>query len=595
MSLSTLDYIVIFSFFAITLLVGFAVSKQSSKDSSEYFLSGRSMSWWLLGISMVATTFAVDTPLLVTDIVRTSGVSGNWSWWVFLVTGMLTVFVYAKLWRRSSVNTDIEFYELRYSGKAAKFLRAFRALYLGFIFNILVMSVVTLAAIKIGEVMLGIPKYYTVGIAGLVTVIFSSVGGFKGVIYTDFILFLISMAGAIGAAYYIVNLDQVGGLTQLMSNDAVLDKISILPDFNNTELMMTLLVIPLAVQWWSAWYPGAEPGGGGYVAQRMLAAKNESHAIGATFLFNILHYAMRPWPWILVALASIVVFPDLQSLHHAFPAVSEGKLANDLAYPAMLTFLPSGLLGLVMASMIAAYMSTISTHLNWGSSYIVNDFYTQHVNKNASEKEKVNIGRLSAVIMMALSSFLAFYFTNAKQVFDVIIMFGAGTGSIFILRWFWWRINAWSEIVAMFTSGTVSVIFAKYYFPESIPSYWQFPIVVLITTIAWLLATYLTKPEKKETLYAFYNKVQPGGKGWSKVLNDAEKEGVEILGRNKKWSVPNGILAMILGCLLIYSLLFSVGNFVYLKIKTGSILLVASIIFAVLLVQLWKKIKNEVL
>ncbi|SFU43215.1 Na+/proline symporter [Pustulibacterium marinum] len=595
MNLSTLDYIVIFSFFALTLLVGFAVSKQSGKNSSEYFLSGRSMPWWLLGISMVATTFAVDTPLLVTDFVRNVGVSGNWGWWVFLLTGMLTVFVYAKLWRRSDVATDIEFYELRYSGKAAKFLRAFRALYLGLIFNILVMSVVTLAAIKIGEVMLGVPKYVTVGVAGLVTLVFSSVGGFKGVIYTDFILFVISMIGAVWAAVYIVNLDQVGGLTELVTNPAVIEKMSILPDFSNTELMMTLLVIPLAVQWWSAWYPGAEPGGGGYVAQRMLAAKNESHAIGATFLFNILHYAMRPWPWILVALASIVVFPDLQSLHTAFPAISQDKLAHDLAYPAMLTFLPSGLLGLVMASMIAAYMSTVSTHLNWGSSYIVNDFYIQHINKDATEKEKVNVGRLSAVVMMVFSSILAFFFTNAQQVFNVIIMFGAGTGLIFILRWFWWRINAWSEIAAMFVSGFVSIFFTFVYFPDSIPSYWQFPIVVAITTLTWIAVTFLTKPEKKETLYSFYNQVQPGGSGWKKVLEDADKDGVEIVGRNKKSSIPNGILAMILGCLLIYSLLFSVGNLVYMNFTTGLILLGASIIFAVLLIQLWKRIKNDVL
>ncbi|MGI9546159.1 MAG: sodium:solute symporter family protein, partial [Flavobacteriaceae bacterium] len=456
MELSTLDYTLIILFFSITLSIGVYVSKKSGKNSTEFFLSGRTMPWWLLGVSMVATTFSTDTPNLVTDIVRTNGVSGNWAWWAFLITGLLTVFVYAKLWRKSNVNTDLEFYELRYGGAPARFLRKFRAVYLGVIFNVITMSAVTLAAIKIGGIMLGLEPWQTVISAGLITVTFSALGGFKGVIYTDFILFFVAMCGAIGAAYYLVNLPEVGGIASLMANEHVVDKLSILPDLDNTHALITLLIIPLAVQWWSSWYPGAEPGGGGYIAQRMLAAKNENHAIGATFFFNIMHYALRPWPWILVALASLVVFPDIASIHEAFPNVADDKLGHDLAYSAMLTKLPSGLLGLVLASLVAAYMSTISTQLNWGSSYIVFDFYKEQINPKASEKRLVAVGRLSTVVLMVFSAILALLLQNALQLFEVLLVFGAGTGLIFILRWFWWRINAWSEITAMFASGIIS-------------------------------------------------------------------------------------------------------------------------------------------
>ena len=459
MQITTLDWLIIFLFFAISLGIGIYVSKSSGKSANEYFLSGRSMPWWLLGLSMVATTFSTDTPNLVTDIVRSNGVSGNWVWWAFLITGLLTVFVYAKLWRKSNVSTDLEFYELRYGGKPARFLRKFRAIYLGIIFNVITMSAVTLAAIKIGGIMLGLEPWQTVITAGLVTVTFSAIGGFKGVVYTDVILFFVAMGGAIGAAFYLVNLPEVGGIEALLSNENVSGKISILPDFSDTNALIALLIIPLAVQWWSSWYPGAEPGGGGYIAQRMFAAKNENHAIGATFFFNIMHYALRPWPWILVALASLVVFPDLDSIQQAFPNITEDKLGNDLAYPAMLTKLPTGLLGLVLASLISAYMSTISTQLNWGSSYIVYDFYQTQINPSASQKQLVAVGRISTVLLMVLSTLLALLLQNAMQLFNLLLVFGAGTGLIFILRWFWWRINAWSEITAMVASGLISLTF----------------------------------------------------------------------------------------------------------------------------------------
>ncbi|PTM09781.1 MAG: Na+:solute symporter [Bacteroidetes bacterium] len=600
--LSTFDIALIVTFFAITLFIGIYVSKQSGKSSVEYFLSGRSMPWWLLGVSMVATTFSTDTPNLVTDIVRTNGVSGNWVWWAFLITGLLTVFVYAKLWRKSNVNTDIEFYELRYGGAPARFLRSFRSIYLGIIFNILAMAGVTLAAIKIGSVMLGLQPWETVVYAGVITVIFSALGGFKGVVYTDFILFFTAMAGALGAAYYLVGLPEIGGLEALLQHENVADKLDILPDFSDKEAVITLMIIPLAVQWWSSWYPGAEPGGGGYIAQRMLAAKDENHAIGATFFFNIMHYALRPWPWIIVALASLVIFPDIASIQEAFPNVAQDKLGHDLAYSAMLTKLPSGLLGLVLASLVAAYMSTISTHLNWGASYIVNDFYKQQINKNATDKQLVRVGRLSTVILMVCSALFALVLTNALQLFDIILMFGAGTGLIFILRWFWWRINAWSEISAMFVSGVVSMVLAftplgDYFFGDNglMPSYAKFPMIVLITTIIWVIVTYVTQPESKEVLQNFYKKIQPGGPGWNKIVNEAKEENIEIVDTNEGWSVPSGIVAMFVGCAFIYSIMFATGSFIYGEYSKAFMLLGVALISGLVLLKLWKKIKANIL
>jgi len=595
MDIRTLDYCIIFGFFALVLFIGIYVSKKSGKSSAEYFLSGRNMPWWLLGFSMVATTFSTDTPNLVTDFVRTDGVSGNWGWWAFLLTGLLTVFVYAKLWRKSNVNTDMEFYELRYGGKPAAFLRGFRSLYLGVIFNVMAMSGVTLAAIKIGQVMLGLDPLTTVLVAGSITMVFSALGGFRGVVYTDFILFFVAMAGAIGAAVYLVNIPEVGGLSNLIDNEVVQSKMSILPEFSNTEALMTILVIPLAVQWWSAWYPGGEPGGGGYVAQRMLAAKNENHAVGATFFFNVMHYALRPWPWILVALASLVVFPDLESIKTAFPNIEDSKLGHDLAYSAMLTKLPSGLLGLVLASLGAAYMSTISTHLNWGSSYVVNDFYKQQINQNASEKELVNVGRITTIILMLLSALFALALTNATQLFDIIIMFGAGTGLIFILRWFWWRINAWSEIVAMFFSGFISLLFWQFDAElfsgaEAVfPSWSKFVMVVLLTTVVWLVVTFITKPESPEVLQRFYKKTRPGGPGWKKVRENVQDVDTE------KWSVPSGILAMLVGCVLVYSCLFATGNWIYGKITTAAVLTVVVILSGILLARIWRGMKGSIL
>lgn len=602
MQITALDWIIIFLFFAISLGIGIYVSKSSSKSANEYFLSGRSMPWWLLGLSMVATTFSTDTPNLVTDIVRSNGVSGNWVWWAFLITGLLTVFVYAKLWRKSNVSTDLEFYELRYGGKPASFLRKFRSIYLGIIFNVITMSAVTLAAIKIGGIMLGLEPWQTVITAGLVTVTFSAVGGFKGVVYTDVILFFVAMGGAIGAAVYLVNLPEVGGIESLLSNENVINKISILPDFNDTEALIALLIIPLAVQWWSSWYPGAEPGGGGYIAQRMFAAKNENHAIGATFFFNIMHYALRPWPWILVALASLVVFPDLDSIQNAFPNITQDKLGNDLAYPAMLTKLPTGLLGLVLASLISAYMSTISTQLNWGSSYIVYDFYQTQINPNASQKQLVAVGRISTVLLMVLSTLLALLLQNAMQLFNLLLVFGAGTGLIFILRWFWWRINAWSEITAMLASGLISLFLAIPSIKTSLfglngimPGWAEFPFVVFVTTALWLIVTYLTPSESTSVLRSFYKKIQPGGPGWTKIVEEAKNDSEDIIKENESWTVPSGIIAMLLGCIMIYSIMFSTGYFIYGSYKLAIPLLGLAIISGLYLIKVWKKIRVNIL
>ena len=606
MKLAPIDWILIIVFFSIVLAIGIIVSKKSGKNTSEYFLSNRSLPWWLLGFSMVATTFSTDTPNLVTDIVRNNGVSGNWVWWAFLLTGLLTVFVYAKLWRKSDVQTDMEFYDLRYGGKPAHFLRGFRSIYLGVIFNVMAMAAVTLAAIKIGQVMLGLNPIQTVLIAGTITVVFSTLGGFRGVVYTDFVLFFVAIFGAVGAAYYLVNLPEIGGLSKLIQHENVIGKLSIFPNFSDTEALIGIFIIPLAVQWWSSWYPGAEPGGGGYIAQRMLAAKNENHAVGATLFFNVMHYALRPWPWILVALASLVLYPDLASLQTAFPNVEESKLGHDLAYSAMLTKLPSGLLGLVLASLGAAYMSTISTHLNWGSSYIVNDFYKQKINRNASEKQLVNIGRLSTIFLMAFSALFALFLTNALQLFDIILMFGAGTGLIFILRWFWWRINAWSEISAMFASGLISILLNftslstllfdhqtnNEIFVEGIfPAWSKFPIVVLITSIVWVTVTFLTKPETDETLRKFYKKTTPGGPGWARILNTFPDTSFIENENKKKWTVPSGILAMILGCFMVYGAMFATGNFLYGNYKLASGLLLLVIFSVFLLIKLWKNNK----
>ena len=570
-------------------MIGVVVSKKSGKDITEFFLSGRKMPWWLLGISMVATTFSADTPNLVTDIVRTNGVAGNWVWWAFLLTGMLTVFVYAKLWRRSKVLTDLEFYELRYSGKGAAFLRGFRAFYLGAVFNILIMASVCLAGIKIGGALLGLNPVETLLISCAITVIYSSIGGLRGIIITDFFQFILAMVATFWAAYEIVSLPQIQGLTNLLNHPDVIPKLSLIPNIADTDLFIAVFIIPLAVQWWAVWYPGAEPGGGGYVAQRMLSAKDEKNAIWATLLFNFMHYAVRPWPWILIALASIVVFPNLESLQVAFPNTIVG---NDLAYPAMISFLPSGLLGLLVASLIAAFMSTISTHLNWGSSYLVHDFYRRFFITDKSEKHYVFMGRVFTVLLMIISAFFALYLNNSLQAFGIILQIGAGTGLIFILRWFWYRINVYSELTAMIVSFLVALAF-EFIIPNNFSVEEKLIIGVTITTISWLTVTMITPPSSMDVLQNFYKKIQPGGPGWKKIVEESENSGVIISGKKEKWDVPSGILCMVFGSISVYSVLFGVGYILYSKTTLGLVFIIISAISVLLLMKFWKRLSTE--
>ncbi|WP_422007465.1 sodium:solute symporter family protein [Roseivirga pacifica] len=586
MNLSTLDWGIIALFFVVFLVIGIRVSKQAGSSAKEFFLSGRNMPWWLIGVSMVATTFSADTPNLVTDIVRTNGVAGNWSWWAFLVTGMVTVFIYAKLWRKSGVMTDLEFYEIRYSGKAARFLRAFRAIYLGFFFNVMIMATVTLAGIKIGGVLFGLSPVQSILIASIITVIYSSLGGLRGVILTDFLQFIIAMVGSVGAAIYVMNMPEIGGLDTLLTHPNVADKLNILPDFSDPAAYVPLIIVPMAVQWWSVWYPGAEPGGGGYIAQRMLSAKNEKHAVLATLLFNVTHYALRPWPWIIIALASLVVYPDLASIQTAFPDISEKIVKDDLGYSAMLLNLPSGLLGIVVASLIAAFMSTISTHLNWGSSYLVHDFYERFVKPEASEKEKVMVGRISTVVLMIFTGLLALVLENALEAFEILLQIGAGTGSIFILRWFWWRVNAWSEISGMIVSFVVAVLLKA--FPTGLESHWELILGVGITTVTWVLVTFLTKPEDDKTLEKFYNLVTPYGMGWNRFKAKMQVAGVSLKEGTGKFSAD--LMAVILGIFIVYSALFAIGMLVYGEVTNGVILAVITVASSIGLIRIWRKL-----
>ncbi len=571
MNLSNLDIIIIIVFFAITLGIGLWSSRTAGKSVKDFFLSGRDMPWWLIGVSMVATTFSADTPNLVTDIIRKDGIGGNWVWWAFLLTGMATVFIYAKLWRRSGITTDLEFYELRYSGPEAKFLRGFRAIYLGVFFNVMIMASVLLAGIKIAGIMIGISPVQTVLLVSVITVVYSSLGGLRGVILTDFFQFALSMIGMVLAAIYIINLPEIGSIESLINNPAVAAKKNFFPDFNDPNTMVPLFLIPIAVQWWSVWYPGAEPGGGGYVAQRMLSTKNEKDAIKATLFFNAAHYALRPWPWILIALASLIIFPDLESIKSAFPDIDDSVLANDLAFPAMLTYLPQGLIGLVIAALIAALMSTISTHLNWGSSYVVHDFYARFINPQADQKEQVLVGRISTVVLMILSAIFALALTNALQAFNILLQIGAGTGLLFLLRWFWWRINAYSEITAMVVSFAVALYFEFLYGGE-MESYQKMIIGIAVTTVAWLLATFMTRPTSKETLSSFYKMIRPHKMGWTPIATDIE------LTKSDGLSLSSEILMMFLGCVMIYSALFGVGYLIYANLLGFILLSIVSLV-----------------
>ena len=586
MDLSTLDWSLIIGFFALSLFIGLWASRRAGKNYTEFFLSGRNMPWWLLGISMVATTFSADTPNLVTEFVRTGGVAKNWLWWSFLLTGMLTVFVYAKLWRRSGILSDLEFYELRYSGKMAAFLRGFRAIYLGVLFNVFIMGTVLLAGTKIGAVLLGLDEEVTLLITCLITVAYTALGGLRGVLLTDFFQFLLAMGGMIAAAIVLLRHPDIGGLGNLLSHENVQGKLDLLPNFQDINAILPLFIIPLAVQWWAVWYPGAEPGGGGYVAQRMLSAKDEKNAVGATLLFNIAHYALRPWPWILIALCSLVLFPDIASLEAQYGHTGV-DIKDDLAFPAMLELLPSGLLGLVVASLIAALMSTISTHLNWGSSYIVHDVYKRFYRREASDRELVAIGRLSTVILVVLAAVYALYLQSAEQAFQIILSIGAGTGLIFILRWFWWRINAYSELTAMIVSFLVTVAF-QIWFPDA-ADHVRLLYVVGITTVCWLTITLLTPAEDQKTLWNFVKLIRPHKSGWKPVVQKALAAGESGATELQTGRFSLEIAGMVIGCFTVYAALFGTGYWIYGQTNQALIATAVAALGAFGLARLWNK------
>jgi Na+/proline symporter len=598
MQLTTLDWSVMAAYGVVALAVGLFFARRAGKDTTEYFLAGRTLPWWVLGTSLVATTFSTDTPNLVTDIVRTGGVSGNWVWWAFCITGMMTVFFYAKLWRRSEVVTDMEFYELRYSGKPAAFLRAFRAIYLGVFFNVMIMATVTLAATKIGGVLLGVDPVTVVLVCGTVTLLYSATSGLWGVVATDLLLFVLAMFGSVAAAVYAVGHPDVGGLSGLMSQPALQDKLAFLPDFSDWETAAAVFIVPVAVQWWSTWYPGSEPGGGGYAAQRMLAARDEAESLKSILWFNVAHYGLRPWPWILVALASLIVYPELSDIQAAFPGLDPSILGHDLAYPAMLVFLPSGLLGLVVASLAAAYMSTISTHLNWGASYVVQDAYRRFVAPDRDDKHYVLVARLSTVVLTVLMGLVALALTNALQAFQILLQIGAGTGLVFILRWFWWRINAWSEISAMVISFGVAVWFSGVGGLWSVPDWSptrQLVVGVVITTVGWILVTLVTPPADRDRLVSFHRQIRPMGPGWGPVVEDRRAAG-DAIGADGKVagepleSLSAAALAWLLGCLAVYSAMFGTGYVLYGETLPGVVLLSVAAAGAVAVLKLMPRV-----
>jgi len=605
MHLQLVDWIIV----AISLLICFVPAlffgKRAGKSTSEFFVSGRAVPWWLAGLSMVATTFSSDTPNLVTDIVRRNGVAGNWVWWAFVLTGVATVFFYARLWRRSGVMTDLEFYQIRYSGKAASVVRGFRAVYLGLLFNCMIMATVNLAACKIAGVLFGFERWQTLAFVGALNVVFATHSGLWGVLVIDMIQFFIKMTAVIAAAYFAVTLPQVGGLSGLVTKLSAtpgpngINYLNILPNFtDNWEIAVAVFIMPIAVQWWAVWYPGAEPGGGSYIAQRMLASKSERDALGAVLFFNVAHYVLRPWPWIITALASIIVYPNLSDIQAAFPNLDPSLLGHDIAFPAMLKFMPVGFIGLMVGGLIAANSSTILTHLNWGASYLVHDFYQQFMKKGASEKHYVMVGRLATILLFILSSSLVFVLDSAKDAFDVILQIGAGTGLLYLIRWFWWRVNAWCEVAAMVSSFFISLVFlilAKNGIHFS--THAALLMTIAFTTVCWVTTAFVGPVTDRKVLVDFYTKVRPFGPGWKKVQKDAGL--VDGWGgpRAEGDNIPLALLGWVAGCTMIWSALFTVGNFLYGRMGTAVFLLATFVLSATALVyvvqRLWSGSKAE--
>ena len=563
--------------------------KRAGKNTSEFFASGRAVPWWLAGLSMVATTFSSDTPNLVTDIVRRNGVAGNWVWWAFTLTGVATVFFYARLWRRSNVLTDLEFYELRYSGKAAGVVRGFRSVYLGLFFNCMIMATVNLAACKIAAILFGLPRWQTLFVVGLLNVVFAAFSGLWGVLVIDMIQFFIMMAAVIAAAVFAVR--EVGGLTALVTTlqaktgPGGLNFLNMLPDFKNTwDIAVAVFIMPLAVQWWAVWYPGAEPGGGSYIAQRMLASKSEKDSLGAVLFFNVAHYVLRPWPWILVALASLIVFPNLSDIQQAFPGLNPALIGHDIAYPAMLKFLPAGFFGLMIGGLIAANSSTNLTHLNWGASYLVHDFYRRFIRRDAGEKHYVLVGRLVTIGLFFAAGGLVFVLETAKDSFDIILQVGAGTGLLYLVRWFWWRVNAWCEVAAMVSSFLVSVaLLVARKSGLAIPTHYALMITIAVTTLCWMLVAYFGPGTDRKTLVEFYKKVRPFGPGWKAVRREAGVSDADARATHE--SIPLALVGWSAGCATIWSSLFTVGNVLYGRWAYAGILFAVFVVSGLVLLK----------
>jgi Na+/proline symporter len=600
MHLYALDWIIAVVSVAICFVPALFFGRRSGKNTAEFFASGRSVPWWLAGISMVATTFSSDTPNLVANFVRTQGVAGNWQWWAFTLTGVSTVFFYARLWRRSGVLTDLEFYELRYSGRAAGAVRGFRAVYLGLLFNCMIMASVNLAACKIAAVLFGFSRWQTLMAVGLLNVVFATFSGLWGVLVIDMFQFFIKMSAVIAAAYFAVRLPQVGGLGGLVEKlshvkgPGGLNYLSMLPDFtNNWDLLLAVFIMPLAVQWWAVWYPGAEPGGGSYIAQRMLASKSEKDALGSTLFFNVAHYVLRPWPWILVGLASLIVYPELSDIRRAFPHLDPTLIGHDIAFPAMLRFLPVGWMGLMLGGLVAANSSTILTHLNWGASYLVHDFYRRFVRPQAGEKHYVLAGRIATVGLFVASSALVFALDTAKDTFNVILQIGAGTGLLYLVRWFWWRVTAWCEIVAMASSFGISILFLILAKNGLAPgTHYQLLITVICTSLCWLATAYLGPRNDPRVLAEFYRKVHPFGPGWRKVRIEAGVSEEEAAMHARSDNFPLALAGWFAGCTMIWSALFTVGNFLYGRTNYALALLAVFAVSAMIVIEvvrrLWK-------
>jgi solute:Na+ symporter, SSS family len=579
MQLSIIDFLVIAAYFALNIIIALWLRKRATRSMSDFFVSGRNVTWWLAGTSMVATTFAADTPLVVTGLVAKNGIAGNWIWWSMVFSGMLTVFFFARLWRRAGVLTDIEFAEIRYSGKPASFLRGFRALYLGLPINLIIMGWVNLAIVKILVLVLGVSKITALVIAlaiMFITASISTLSGLWGVLWTDLFQFVLKMGMVILLAVYAVA--ATGGMSSLLSRLHELDRtrqstgsvLSLVPDLDSTWMPLITFFVYIAVNWWASWYPGAEPGGGGYIAQRIFCAKNEKHSLLATLWFNVAHYALRPWPWILVGLVALVRFQNdpefLKDPESGYVRI-------------MIADLPAYLRGLMLAAFAAAYMSTIGTQLNWAASYLVNDVYRRFWIRQGSEKHYVTVSQIITMVLMLLSVIVTFYMESIANAWKFLMALGAGTGMVYILRWFWWRINAWSEISAMAAAFATS-LFVQFglHWTEDDPREFAYMLLVTVgvTTVVWLLVTFMTPPEPADKLLAFYRKVRPNPALWGPIARQAS-------------DVPpqtDGVFSFacwIGGVVMIYAFLFGTGKIILGEVFAGVLFLAAGLVFGALI------------